>query len=354
MDKDKILVVDDEQLIFDSIEDTLEDDYQLYHAENGEIGLKMHAEHQPILTILDIRMPVMDGFEFLRHSNISTKDPYTVIVLSGHAVGSEISTCYEMGITAFLRKPFNVFELKGLVKQCIAAKKQYLSLLHEKQYVRAILDHSMDMIIALNDGFKIVEFNPAAERSFGYSALTMKGKQFKDLFADAAQFDAVEEYLSTERTFAGEVSLLHKNGGTFPAFLKLAALCDASGTPLGTVGEIQALNNGKNPIGSVGGIRDITLEKQLAQLQREKRDIEVVRVSVSTMKEQVRNRLNGLQLLRVQVEDIPEVDKQTLAIFDESIQDMTNFIDKLANMETFSTITVCGTTIFDIDGTHTK
>ena len=91
MNKDKILVIDDEPLIFDSIEDTLADEYQLCHAENGAVGLRLLQEFQPILVILDIRMPVMDGFEFLQQIGVSANDPFSVIVLSGHAAGSDIS-----------------------------------------------------------------------------------------------------------------------------------------------------------------------------------------------------------------------------------------------------------------------
>ena len=354
MAKDKILVVDDEQLIFDSIENTLGNEYQLYHAENGEVGLKLHAEQQPIIIILDIRMPVMDGFEFLQQIGISADDPYSVIVLSGHAAGPEVRSCYNMGVTAFLRKPFNVFELRGLVKQCISAKKHYQALFQRERYIRAILEHSIDMIIALNSGLNIIEFNPAAENSFGCKALDVQGTPFKDLFADTMQFNAVETSLSSGKTFSGEVSLLRKTGESFPAFLNLAVLRDASGNTIGTVGEIQVLDVGESPVGAVGGVRDMTIEKQLADLQREKRDIEVLKVSVETMKDKVRNNLNGLMLLRLQVNDIPTFDEQAKTIFDTSVKDMTSFLNKLSNMETFSTITFGSSTVFDIDGRFNK
>ncbi|MEO5341399.1 MAG: response regulator [Magnetococcus sp. MYC-9] len=237
MSKDKILVIDDEQLIFDSIEDTLADDYQLFHAENGEVGLRMLAELQPILVILDIRMPVMDGFQFLQHVGVSMDDPYTVIVLSGHAAGSEVSQCYELGITAFLRKPFNVFELKGLVKQCIAAKKQYQALLHEKQYIRALFDYSMDLIISVDRLFNVVDVNPAAEEMFGFTAMELNGTPFKKLFAHSGQFEAVEALLSSGEQFADELALLHRDGESFPAILKFAVLHDASGCPIEAVAD---------------------------------------------------------------------------------------------------------------------
>ncbi|MEO5363242.1 MAG: response regulator [Magnetococcus sp. DMHC-8] len=235
MNKDKILVVDDEQLIFDSIEDTLADDYQLFHAENGEAGLRLLAELQPILVILDIRMPVMDGFEFLKRVGVAPDDPYAVIVLSGHAAGSEIGACYDMGITAFLRKPFNVFELKGLVKQCITAKKQYRSLLHERQYIRAIFDYSMDMIVVINQDLQVIDANPAAEMLFGYDILELKDVSLRQLLVQEEQCAALEAFLSTGAAFPEEMTVLSRSGELHSVLLKLAVLHDAAGNPIDTV-----------------------------------------------------------------------------------------------------------------------
>ncbi|MBF0162435.1 MAG: response regulator [Magnetococcales bacterium] len=237
MRKDKILVIDDEQLIFDSIEDTLADDYELYHAPNGAIGLQMLEQHRPILVILDIRMPVMDGFEFLQKAGISADDPYSVIVLSGHAAGSEVSACYDMGITAFLRKPFNIFELKGLVKQCISAKKQYQVLLHEKQYIRALFDYSMDLIIAIDSAFNIVDLNPTAETLFGMTSGELKGTPFKNLFAHDAQFEAVEALLCSGQPFSDALFLCDSSGEHCSVVLKFAVLHDESGNPIDAVEE---------------------------------------------------------------------------------------------------------------------
>ncbi|MEO5352552.1 MAG: response regulator [Magnetococcus sp. XQGC-1] len=232
MNKERILVVDDERLVFDSIEDTLGDDYQLYHAENGLIALRLLEEYQPVLIILDIKMPVMDGFEFLKRVGISMDDPYSVIVLSAHAEGADVAACYNLGITSFLRKPFNIFELKGLVKQCIQAKRQYQSLRHERQYIRAIFDYSMDIILVIDNGFNIVDSNPAAEQACGYEMLALQGVSFKSLFADPEQFAAVALFLTTGQPFSEDIMLLQRGGEAFAVVLKLAVLHDASGDPI--------------------------------------------------------------------------------------------------------------------------
>jgi len=123
MDNIKILIIDDEADIRESISDTLKyEPYELLFASNGQVGLDCIVQHSPVVVLLDLRMPVMDGIEVLTKLNIQPDDPYTVIVLTGHADDSDVQNCYELGIHAFLRKPFNIFELQGIVKNSIELK----------------------------------------------------------------------------------------------------------------------------------------------------------------------------------------------------------------------------------------
>ena len=158
MPKDKILIVDDEEILHESIIDALEDeeDYEIVSAYNGQEGLKLVKEQNPVLIILDLRMPVMDGIEFLRQLEVKTDDPYSIVVLTGHGDTEEMETTYDLGIRSFLRKPFNIYELRSLVESCISLKKAEKMLTSEvskredaeaqmKQY-REQLDKMMDSL----------------------------------------------------------------------------------------------------------------------------------------------------------------------------------------------------------------
>ncbi len=128
----KILIIDDEQVVIDSIRYHLKrEGYEVLSAMNGKQGLEVCNKASPILIILDIRMPVMDGIQFLKHINPSPHDPYSVIVLTGHGDDEEIEKCFKMGISAFLSKPFNLYELKGLVKNSSKLKQTQLELKNE-------------------------------------------------------------------------------------------------------------------------------------------------------------------------------------------------------------------------------
>ncbi|MGR3317670.1 MAG: ATP-binding response regulator [Candidatus Anammoxibacter sp.] len=120
----KILIVEDEPNVVNSIREALEKEpYKIVSADNGRVGLEIFEKENPVLIILDLRMPVMDGIEFLEHIKLSSSDPYSVIVLTGHGEDSDIKECFKLGISVFLRKPFNIYELRGLVKHSISSKQ---------------------------------------------------------------------------------------------------------------------------------------------------------------------------------------------------------------------------------------
>ncbi len=137
----KILIIDDEQVVIDSIEYHLKrDGYKVFSALNGKIGMEIYKKEKPVLIILDIRMPVMDGIEFLKHINLKTSNPFSVIVLTAHGSDDDVEKCFKMGVSAFLRKPFNLFELKGLVKHSIDLKEAHQELCKHRDHLEELVD----------------------------------------------------------------------------------------------------------------------------------------------------------------------------------------------------------------------
>ncbi len=137
MIEDKILVIDDEESIVQSIYRGImieDEDYDLYSAYNGEDGLELYYQVNPLLVILDLNMPVMGGMEFLKNIKITSHDPCSVIVMTGQSDDAYIKTCFELGVSAFLRKPFNEYEFIGLVKHFMELKHIQAALKEEISY----------------------------------------------------------------------------------------------------------------------------------------------------------------------------------------------------------------------------
>ena len=117
--KKAILIVEDDLDIRQSLADVLEDEgYPVLLAQNGEDGLKVLKEvsNQPGLVILDMMMPVMDGFGF-RDAQI--KDPAMADIPTAifSADGKLPEKAMKTGIKEFIRKPFNLNQLFDLAEK---------------------------------------------------------------------------------------------------------------------------------------------------------------------------------------------------------------------------------------------
>ena len=106
----KILIIDDERGMLDSLSTILSDDYSVLVAENGEEGLQFLAENAISLLLLDLRMPGMSGAEVLK--KIRETDSYLkVIIMTGHRDWEHMTKCADLGIQGYIEKPFNPVEL---------------------------------------------------------------------------------------------------------------------------------------------------------------------------------------------------------------------------------------------------
>jgi len=112
---DRILVVDDDDSIRQIVRFCLSDEgYRVSEAPNGEAALEVLDTVNPELILLDLRMPVMDGWEFARRYR-SLPGPHAPIV-SFVAALNATEECAELETAAILSKPFDLEELLAAVR----------------------------------------------------------------------------------------------------------------------------------------------------------------------------------------------------------------------------------------------
>ena len=116
-----VLVVDDDPDILEALSEILEaEGYTVSRARNGQEALERLAQSRPALILLDLMMPVMDGWEFARRM----KDAYPperrppIIVLS--ADRNVATKARELGAVGFLAKPFELPDLQDMVQNITA------------------------------------------------------------------------------------------------------------------------------------------------------------------------------------------------------------------------------------------
>ena len=107
-----ILIVEDTELNIDLLTQLLEDDYNLIVARDGEEGVAMAIKHVPDLILMDINLPLIDGYEATRRIRKNNKLMSTPIIgLSAHAMSGHEQLAKEAGCNAYLTKPINDDEL---------------------------------------------------------------------------------------------------------------------------------------------------------------------------------------------------------------------------------------------------
>lgn len=114
-----VLVVDDDDDIRDVLEMALvEQGYLVSQAPNGRAALEVVAQGMPSLILLDMKMPVMNGWEFAAELGRTYPRRAPIVVIS--AAEDARRRAAEIGAQAWIGKPFELNELLALVKRTLA------------------------------------------------------------------------------------------------------------------------------------------------------------------------------------------------------------------------------------------
>ena len=120
--KKKILIVEDSALNLDLLVQLLEDDYQLVTADEGSMGITIAFEEKPDLILMDMSLPVMDGWETTCQIKADpTLQDIPVIGLSAHAMSGDREKAIEAGCDDYLTKPVDEEQLFACLEKYLGA-----------------------------------------------------------------------------------------------------------------------------------------------------------------------------------------------------------------------------------------
>lgn len=198
MSANKILIVDDEQAIVRLLSMSLKSDgYDTCTAASGEEALDVFEKQSPDIVVTDIKMPGMDGLELLK--KIKELDPdKEVIIVTGHGDIDSTITALQYGASDFINKPVRDEALAIALKRAeskIRIREQLAAYTHnleekvaeatmeirrKSSFQRLLIHSSHDAIVAFDQDWQIVVYNPEAARIFEEKARDVLNKMTID------------------------------------------------------------------------------------------------------------------------------------------------------------------------------
>lgn len=249
-----ILCVDDTSVNLKLLQGVLGQEFRLLLAEDGQQALDLLEQKTPDLVVLDLMMPVLDGYELLRW--IRSQERFTtlpVLVITALEERSARLKSFQQGATDFIGKPFDRFELLARCRNLVQlqrATRQLLQLgklsldrseraLQEQQQLhRSVLDTIEDLICYKNSAGVYWGCNPAFARLVGRTPEEVCGLTLADLFAPAfaASATAVDrQVLETGKTCTIEQQTAYPDGRQVLLETKVSPMRDQDGIITGLI-----------------------------------------------------------------------------------------------------------------------
>lgn len=191
--------------------------HEVMLAENGAQAVQQFKDHSPDLVLLDIMMPIMDGFEAARQIKALTRDKWVpIIFLSALNRDENLVEGLEAGADDYLTKPINFVVLEAKIRSMQRSLQLQKTALDSAHKLKTISDNVLDAIITADMNLRIGSVNLAAESMFGWTAEEMVGQPITMLMSD--QDGERHQNLSNDAKAARqrEGRGRHRDGREFP------------------------------------------------------------------------------------------------------------------------------------------
>jgi DNA-binding NtrC family response regulator len=190
MDKKRAIVIDDEQIVLDSVKKILsEEGFDVVTATGGGAGVSHAISEAFDIVLTDIRMPDIDGFKVIRDIR-KFKPAVPIVIITGYASVNSAVQAMKLGASQYLEKPFTPEQLIQTVRAAI-------DLSSPDAIAEQTLIHAAEMRNILAKGAKDVDF---ARNIFEFGADALDDFQLtpqEKLAIITADIDWIEDQLGT-------------------------------------------------------------------------------------------------------------------------------------------------------------
>jgi len=276
----KILVVDDEPDMVWILTNTLENKgYRVITADGGKKAIQRIKKNSPDLTLLDIRMPEIDGIQVLEKvREINPMMP--VIIITAYADVENAVQAIKLGAYDYFVKPFNNSELLFIIEQALEKMALEKGIRESKEMLSTIFNSVRDGLIFLDKRRRILKVNSRGTEISGYTQEELIGRPF-----------------SAMKMFTKEdLILIVDNINKVIAGIQVSSTSHEIITKKGKRLYVEALTqpvrkNGRI-VGSIVVIRDITERKQVEEERLKAQKLESIGTLAAGIAHDFNNRLS--------------------------------------------------------------
>lgn len=250
----RVLVVDDtlaNRMMFSVLLKKL--GHSVIEAENGQEALEKYKNYRPDLVLMDLMMPVMDGYEAITQIRLLPSDRWVpIIILSALTEQKDMLRGFEVGADDYMPKPIQMEVLAAKLRSVNMSLTLQNRVIDGLRRTHAITNTVIDSIITIDERGTIQTANESTLWLFGYQEEELVGKNVKVLMPEPyhSQHD---HYISRYKEEGDprvigqrrELTGKRKDGSTFPIDLAVTEVLLESGRMF------------------VGVVRDITERKQI-------------------------------------------------------------------------------------------
>jgi PAS domain S-box-containing protein len=204
-----VLLVDDDPAVLDALARRLrKEPYRVLKATSGTEALALLARSEVDLIVSDMRMPGMNGAELL--AKVEEQYPACVrIMLTGEpSLAVAMAAINDGKVCRFLTKPYDADALAAIIRDALRRRGGAEGAAGEDALLKdSILAGALDCILTTDGAGRVLGFNPAAERTLGYSRAAVLGKSVADVFRPSGLRDLLTGGLAAVSGTGGEGEL---------------------------------------------------------------------------------------------------------------------------------------------------
>ncbi|MFV8339610.1 response regulator [Flavobacterium sp. LB3P21] len=179
----KILIIEDDTVLRENTAEFIKgQNFEVFIAEDGLVGVQQTLKHLPDLILCDISMPNMNGLDYYKTiKQIKATSTIPLIFFSARTENEDVRAGMKLGADDYITKPFNFYELLRVINTRLA-KYDTLKQINDEKF-NALINHpTLGIFIYQND--KFIFYNNPLANIFGYDYDDFSSINFEKLLDD--------------------------------------------------------------------------------------------------------------------------------------------------------------------------